>query len=62
MQSAIAVASQEAKSPSVSIDALQHSNFIVVALWSATGLLATAGLIIFFPFSSDLFALIGSLA
>jgi len=58
MQSAIAIASKEAKSSSVSIDA----NFILVALWSATGLLATAGLITFFPFSNDLFALIGSLA
>jgi len=61
MQSAIAVASPEAKSTSLPIDALQNSNFIIVALWSATGLLATAGLMAFFPLSSDLFALVGSL-
>jgi len=60
MQNAIAVASQEAKLPNVSIDALEN-NFLVVALWSATGLLASIGLMTFSPLSGDLFALMGSI-
>lgn len=62
MQSAIAAASQEATLPSVSIDALQNSDFIAVALWSATGILASIGLIVFSPLSGDVFALVGSIA
>jgi len=62
MHSTIAVASQEAKALSVPIDAFKNSDFTLVALWSATGLLASIGLLAFSPLSSDVFALMGAIA